>query len=38
MINARFYDVVSPDKKNVKTKSGDEVVADFVERAGLKIV
>ena len=36
MMNVRYIDMISR-KKHVETKSGDEIAADFVARAGLEL-
>lgn len=36
-VKARFYDMVYGAKKQVNEKSGDEIVAEIVSRAGLEL-
>ena len=38
MIKMRYYDILKNQPKTKETKSGDEIVADIVSRAGLEIV
>lgn len=38
MIKVRYYDMVTNASKPKEEKSGDEIVADIVKRAGLEIV
>lgn len=39
MITSRFYNTINRQKKQkTKEKSGDEIVADIVKRAGLELV
>jgi len=38
MVQAKFYDIINPNKKKEPEKSGDEVVVDIVSRGGLELV
>lgn len=35
MVSVRYYDIIN--KKKAEVKSGDEIVADIVARAGLEL-
>lgn len=37
MIQARYYDILTKTNQKQEMKSGDEIVADIVSRAGLEI-
>ena len=37
MIKARYYDVIRQKTTPKETKSGDEIVADIIARAGLEL-
>lgn len=37
VIKDKFYDLINRKNKHVETKSGDEIVADIVSRAGLNL-
>ena len=37
MISARFYDIISNKDKHVEEKTGEEIVLDIVNRAGLEV-
>ena len=37
MIMEKFYDIINIKPKNVDTRSGDEIAADIVKRAGLEL-
>jgi len=37
MVGARFYDIINKQQTETETKSGDEIVADIVGRAGLEL-
>lgn len=34
----RYYDIITKQEKHEDTKSGEEIVADIVARAGLELV
>ena len=38
MIKDKFYDIISGKRTQAETKSGDEIVADIVSRAGLELI
>lgn len=35
VINAKYYDLLYRKPKHIETKTGDEIVADFISRSGL---
>lgn len=37
VIKARYYDMLNIDQKQKDERSGDEIVADIVTRAGLEL-
>lgn len=37
MLQVRFADLIEP-KKQIEQKTGDEIAADVIKRAGLKVV
>ena len=37
MLQKRYYDLVNRKQEYAEAKSGDEIVADIVARAGLKV-
>ena len=38
MIKERYYNIINRKQKREETKSGEEIVADIVSRAGLELV
>lgn len=38
MIKAKYYDTIIKQKHEVMEKSGEEIVAEIVKRAGLELV
>ena len=38
MIQAEYYDIINKQQKHEESKSGEEIVADIVKRAGLEMV
>ena len=38
MIKERYHDIISKTEKQKETKSGEEIVADIVNRGGLEII
>ena len=38
MISERYYEIINHKQKHEEKKSGDEVVLDIVDRAGLELV
>ena len=38
MIKARYYDIINNKQEPEEQKSGDEIVREFVARAGLELV
>ena len=37
MISARFYDIINEQNKHDEKKTGEEIVADIITRAGLEV-
>ena len=37
MIKQKYYDIIKGKAKHAETKSGDEIVAEIVSRAGLEL-
>ena len=38
MIQVRYYDIINNKKNDMEAKNGDEIVREFVSRAGLELV
>jgi len=38
MIQVRYFDIINSKKNETEAKSGDEIVREFVSRAGLELV
>lgn len=37
MITVKYYDMIDRKPRRAETKSGDEIVAEFVKRSGLEL-
>ena len=37
MITVKYYDMIDRKPRHTETKSGDEIVVDFVKRSGLEL-